>query len=268
LSSISIERVLEEEVEQVETARQLRLGHDPQRPAADKSLVGLAFSGGGIRSATFNLGVLQALAQAHLLRTFDYVSTVSGGGYIGSWLMAWMHHQGKNIKDIEEHLSPHNYSKTNAADPAEVHFLRNYSNYLTPRKGLLGADFWSFMATYLCNTILNQIILILLILSGLMLPRALVYLPNRLEAIEDLTSHAFRSQVSAGIVGVLLVWVAVIFMGFNLFWVDPHTTRRSPWYWTVKFLGFNKPNAPLGDSRPISPLLTRSQQPRSRNGAH
>ena len=39
-------------------------------------LSGLAFSGGGIRSATFNLGVLQALAGMSLLDKFDYLSTV------------------------------------------------------------------------------------------------------------------------------------------------------------------------------------------------
>ena len=58
-------------------------------PARDQ-LMGLAFSGGGIRSATFNLGVLQALAELKLLKEFDYLSTVSGGGYIGSWLTAWI----------------------------------------------------------------------------------------------------------------------------------------------------------------------------------
>src|ERR1700735_579509 len=52
------------------------------------NLVGVAFSGGGIRSATFNLGVLQALAELKLLHRVDYLSTVSGGGYIGGWLAA------------------------------------------------------------------------------------------------------------------------------------------------------------------------------------
>lgn len=49
--------------------------------------VGLALSGGGIRSATFALGVLRGLAGQGLLRRFDYLSTVSGGGYIGAMLM-------------------------------------------------------------------------------------------------------------------------------------------------------------------------------------
>jgi hypothetical protein len=52
----------------------------------------LCLSGGGIRSACFALGVMQALARHQLLFSFDYLSTVSGGGYIGSWLSAWRHH--------------------------------------------------------------------------------------------------------------------------------------------------------------------------------
>jgi hypothetical protein len=48
--------------------------------------VGLALSGGGIRSATFGLGVLQSLAKARLLRRIDMMSTVSGGGFIGVFL--------------------------------------------------------------------------------------------------------------------------------------------------------------------------------------
>ena len=49
----------------------------------------LCISGGGIRSATFALGALQGLAELGILENFDYLSTVSGGGYIGSWLTAW-----------------------------------------------------------------------------------------------------------------------------------------------------------------------------------
>jgi hypothetical protein len=51
------------------------------QPPAD--LVGLALSGGGIRSASIGLGVLQSLHRLGLLKFVDYLSTVSGGGYIG-----------------------------------------------------------------------------------------------------------------------------------------------------------------------------------------
>ena len=49
----------------------------------------LCLSGGGIRSASFNLGVLEGLARTGVLPGFDYLSTVSGGGYVGGWLSAW-----------------------------------------------------------------------------------------------------------------------------------------------------------------------------------
>jgi hypothetical protein len=55
--------------------------------------VGLALSGGGIRSATFNLGVLQSLARLGILLRMDYLSTVSGGGYIGSCLSSLLSHR-------------------------------------------------------------------------------------------------------------------------------------------------------------------------------
>jgi hypothetical protein len=57
-----------------------------QEGDASERLIGLAFSGGGIRSATTNLGVLQALSRMGILRLVDYLSTVSGGGYIGGCL--------------------------------------------------------------------------------------------------------------------------------------------------------------------------------------
>ena len=58
--------------------------------ARDSEVSGICFSGGGIRSATFNLGILQGLASRGSLNQFDYLSSVSGGGYIHSWLAAWL----------------------------------------------------------------------------------------------------------------------------------------------------------------------------------
>ena len=54
----------------------------------------LCLSGGGIRSAAFALGVVQGLATSGQLARVDYLSTVSGGGYLGAWLTAWMHREG------------------------------------------------------------------------------------------------------------------------------------------------------------------------------
>jgi len=57
----------------------------------------LCLSGGGIRSAIFALGIIQGLARSGLLSKFDYLSTVSGGGFIGSWLSAWIYHTWKGL---------------------------------------------------------------------------------------------------------------------------------------------------------------------------
>ena len=228
-NSKSVSTVLEEERRQVAAARDLRIGIDPTRPDAADSLIGLAFSGGGIRSATFNLGILQALARERLLRAFDYVSTVSGGGYIGGWLMGWMHHQNVGIHEVEERLSAAPHAPSRSADLPEVHFLREYSNYLTPRKGLLSADFWSFVASYLRNTILNQIILVLALLSVLLGPRAFVSLLNILEEVEEtlLTrlSAAWQpyieSQYLAVELGLVLILLAIVFIVLNLASIAP-----------------------------------------------
>jgi hypothetical protein len=233
----SVEGMLEQEFQQVETSRNLRLGENPQRPAAQNSLIGLAFSGGGIRSATFNLGVLQALARKKLLRSLDFVSTVSGGGYIGGWLMGWMQHQGIGIQQVEERLSTPPRMPEEASDPPEVHFLRNYSNYLTPRKGLLRADFLAFAASYVRNTLLNQIILVLTLLSLLLLPRSIVYLLHVLEDFENYLKGRvsetlepyMQSQSFALAIAVLLGLLAVIFIGRNLETVDPHKGKKDYW---------------------------------------
>src|SRR5215813_129328 len=81
----------------------------------DTPLSALCLSGGGIRSATFSLGVMQTLAHHGLLKQFDYLSTVSGGGYIGSWLTAWIHRKtaelqstGAAIDRVSEELASEN----------------------------------------------------------------------------------------------------------------------------------------------------------------
>lgn len=136
-----------------------------------KDLLGLAFSGGGIRSATFNLGVIQRLAQKRLLRHIDYLSTVSGGGYIGSWLSSWIHRSEypncPGVLVVEEELRA---GLENQKEPTEVRWLRSFSNYLTPRVGALSSDTLTAIATYLRNLFLNQSFLIAFGAALIMLP--------------------------------------------------------------------------------------------------
>jgi hypothetical protein len=85
--------VLEDELQEIQLRRRRQYQSDQEGASSvrlSESLVGLALSGGGIRSATFSLGVLQGLEALKLLRVFDYVSTVSGGGFVGGWWSAWL----------------------------------------------------------------------------------------------------------------------------------------------------------------------------------
>jgi GNAT superfamily N-acetyltransferase len=107
--------------------------------------VGLAFSGGGIRSATFNLGVLKALHELHLLRHVDYLSTVSGGGYVGAWWSAWRARVGREFPEAQT-TSQRGTSVTQAEmnrEPDEVRHLREFSNFLSPRIGFFQSEMWN-----------------------------------------------------------------------------------------------------------------------------
>lgn len=129
----------------------------------------LSISGGGIRSATFALGVLQGLAERGLLRQFDYLSTVSGGGYIGSWLTAWLHRCG-GMAEVEPLLRP-------AADGAKpVAHLREYNSYLTPKLGAFSVDTWTLAAIVIRNLVLNWLVILPLLVAVILLPRVLVSL--------------------------------------------------------------------------------------------
>jgi len=129
------------------------------RDEAHRPLSALCFSGGGIRSATFNLGVLQALARAGVLGKFDYISSVSGGGYISGWLAAWRHRidQDTVFKALAENEPPPN---PHAPEPRPLDHLREYSNFLTPRVGTLSVDVWTAVAIVVRNLLLNWLVLL------------------------------------------------------------------------------------------------------------
>jgi patatin-like phospholipase len=133
----------------------------------------LCLSGGGIRSASFALGTLQGLARRHLLSTFDYVSTVSGGGYTGGWLSAWLFHAhaaGHPPERVFDALA--GVPTPNVQPEAEpIRRIREYSNYLDPKVGLLSMDVWSLIATIARNLLLNWLVLLPLIAAALLVPR-------------------------------------------------------------------------------------------------
>jgi hypothetical protein len=102
-------------------------------------VVGLALSGGGIRSASFGLGVLQALAAGGVFRRIDYLSTVSGGGYIGSSL-TWFLRDGSRefpFGNGEDGRPPEQTDPSGGV----LSYLRQHGDYLDPRTGFNGRSF-------------------------------------------------------------------------------------------------------------------------------
>jgi hypothetical protein len=194
--------------------------------ALDRSLVGLAFSGGGIRSATFGLGVLQALGHLRLLRHVDYLSTVSGGGYIGSWLAGWIQRE-QSLVNVEKQLDPNRILQASATrvikgsedrpsfppnpgyplrdgaiddEPEPVKHLRAYSRYLAPR--LFSADTWTLGTIYVRNLVVNLVSLAPWVFTLLLVSHMVVWLFTKNSAavvglIQGAVVFFFLSSVGA-----------------------------------------------------------------------
>ena len=119
----------------------------------------LCLSGGGVRSASFNLGVLKGLHEIGILNSMDYLSTVSGGSYIAAWYM--VHNNIENdillntkdwlsiTKDSYDKLGKKTKTKTKTAESGtskkqrdlqgdlyELTILRYRSDYLRNGEGL------------------------------------------------------------------------------------------------------------------------------------
>jgi hypothetical protein len=127
----------------------------------------LCLSGGGIRSAAFGLGILQELAHRGLLDKFDYLSTVSGGGYIASWLTAWRHRS--TLEEVVERLKGRRFSEFE--EPVPMGRLRFNQNFLTPKLGLASADTWAALGALLRNLLLNWLVFLPLLAGLLLVPR-------------------------------------------------------------------------------------------------
>jgi len=179
----------------------------------------LCFSGGGIRSATFNLGVLQGLARHEIIEEFDYLSTVSGGGYIGGWLSAWLCRE-KSAAQVFLKLRKYRGNEPLTPEPEQIQHLRAYSNYLTPKLGLLSADTWTLISTYLRNLLLNWIVFIPALAAILIIPRGCLAL--------------LRSEVNGefmygtAVVGAFFALWAIIYAAFHRPSMSDHTKKRTP----------------------------------------
>jgi len=158
-----------------------------EKPAQSGDLCGIALSGGGIRSATFNLGVLQVLAREKLLWRADYLSTVSGGGYIGSCLTSLL-----NNADAAVFGKKFPFAHSPGVEESSIFkYLRLGGSYLSP-KGIASAV--KIPALLLCGILVNLLLILPYVLLFILAQWALLREPvaaankiiaaNRLDVIQ------------------------------------------------------------------------------------
>ncbi len=214
------------------------------RSASGHRRSALCLSGGGIRSATFNLGILQRLARLQLLTKIDYLSTVSGGGYIGSWLSAWIYNNDHDLHDIQQRLAVVHTSAKDPInpEPGPVKMLRRYSRFLSPRAGLLSADTWTLVAIYVRNLFLTWSVFLPLLAIAVLLPRLATSL---LSAVHQ-ASHASEATEWTRITLATVVFLLGSALGMALLtqtslavrlreisgnWLQPVRNRSFVWWW-------------------------------------
>ncbi|MEW8026630.1 MAG: hypothetical protein AB2809_19765 [Candidatus Thiodiazotropha sp.] len=138
--------VVDEELAQIRARRELNTGRAGFKD--DEHFFGIALSGGGVRSATICLGFLHVLQRCGVLQQVDYLSTVSGGGYIGAYIHSRLHTQA-------------NHDATDVpllfADQDRESLLRG-ARYLTPGEGPAYTMSWiRFLTGIITSIVLNSI---------------------------------------------------------------------------------------------------------------
>jgi hypothetical protein len=239
---IRFPQVIASEYDEIDERRRAAHGSAPQRvEGRPPRLIGLSLSGGGVRSATFNLGLLQALAAEGKLKVFDYLSTVSGGGYVGGWWSAWLSRKEREAEpgrifplqeDIESERDDRRAAmekegsradvdrpqiKDSAINAAEdpIHHLRLFSNVMTPRKGLLSGDTWRAIAVITRNILLTWLILLPILLAAIMIGQAWFTLG---EEPPNLMARLGRALVVPGLLFIGSLVCILFWMLFSRRW--------------------------------------------------
>ena len=164
-----------------------------------KEQAALCLSGGGIRSAAFSLGVIQVLAYRGLLTQFQYLSTVSGGGYIGGWLSRWIAEDPQqNAANIENVLARKD-------EIHQVSSLRANSNFLTPKTGITSADTWTGILLWVRNVLLNWTVFIPALIFAVLAPNLYLALMTWFAPLGQTRATLFGYDLA-----VVVLWIGSI----------------------------------------------------------
>jgi len=197
-------------------------------------VLALALSGGGIRSASIALGVMQALAARRKLQKFDYLSTVSGGGYVGSAL-TWFTSREWTIDSKPEQFGTGSgadkiplfpFGTRKPMTPPDhplglsehlLRYLSHHANYLEPTKGLSivhplkGINILAAVAVVLRGIAVNLFIWMTLMAAIFLV--AILVLPEDCRLADDVRMPGFFCWAILGskYVGLAFCGVAVVY---------------------------------------------------------
>ena len=182
---------------------------------------GLGISGGGIRSASFGLGVMQALVAnkpKSLLKRIDYLSTVSGGGYIGAAL-TWFLQKGLPDEG-QAGTEPGNFplgqigsgARTKPERNLVLDFIRQHGNYLIPGKGLNTISLFGVVLRSMFVSLFFYLALFTIVMTGLDVFHAfdIISAKKILNLIPGLIFETgFVNSIALG----FLIWLAIAIIG-------------------------------------------------------
>jgi|APTNR8051073442_1049403.scaffolds.fasta_scaffold01627_7 hypothetical protein len=213
--------VISKESEALKKRREILFGESAAD--FDHTRFGIALSGGGIRSASINLGFLRTLNEIGLLKRADYLSTVSGGGYTGAYLHATIKAIGSEVA-----LSDRNPKAQDCYDQLfskkHIDHLRSRGEYLIPGKG--------FKKSF------NRLVLVIGYLSSLIMslvsPALLVLLAYSVYGIFsifiDLNSSRFEEHLTNILVPVGLAAGGVLVIHYLLNRIKIYGLNTSLWF--------------------------------------
>lgn len=188
-------------------------------PLHAHALAGLALSGGGIRSASFAIGALQAMSSKAVLPVFDYISSVSGGGYAASWLAAWAYRHKRGIRGVEQEMF-----QNNPYDAGPLYWVRRYTSYLAPRTGFGSSDLWALLVAYIFNWIPILFLTAAALLFLLLIPHCVTAIADTLAASKN---HDIQSTTLL-VAAILIVAFLGLLKRLTLYHREPGGTRRPP----------------------------------------
>ncbi len=215
-SAHKIESVISEERQRIAAHRHNKGIKD------DKALVGLSLSGGGIRSASFAMGVVQALHKKGKLDNIDYLSTVSGGGYLGTSL-TWFSYVKANAKEpINWHFPFGEIGKGARSKDSNnpLNFIRQHGNYLLPNRAL---GILSVAANFIRNSLLSgAVYLLLFTFLFFVLEDASLYQAGPFSDL--IKAFHINILILAGLAFLALLGVSILIYGLYTFFVDMYSS--------------------------------------------